>query len=215
MVLVVGGMIGLGKTTVTKILADEFKSKIFYEEVQNNKILPLFYNATEEEIKREKYAFLLQIDFLNKRFKNIKQALQNPNNILDRSIYEDWYFMTKNYELGRITKLEKEIYEELLENMLEEIEGLPKKTPDLFIYLKGSFDTVLKRIKKRGREYEIDDKLVDYYRLIHEGYDDWATKVYNKSKLITIDMDTMDVVNNLEDKQKLINLVKKSIDNNK
>ena len=52
----------------------------------------------------------------------------------------------------------------------------------------------------RGRSYEIDNKLVDYYRYIWEGYDDWMYNVYSKSSVLTIDMDNMDVVNNFEDR---------------
>ena len=52
----------------------------------------------------------------------------NNNNVLDRSIYEDWYFAKKNKDLGRISDLEMSIYEDLLDNMLEELEELPKKS---------------------------------------------------------------------------------------
>ncbi len=86
-----------------------------------------------------------------------------------------------------------------------------KKSPDIFIYLRGSFDTVINRIKMRGRSYEIDNKLVDYYRYIWEGYDDWMYNVYSKSSVLTIDMDNMDVVNNFEDRNNLIKIVKEKL----
>lgn len=211
MVIVVGGMIGLGKTSVSEIIAKELNSKVFYESVKDNPILPLFYNSTDEEIKLNRYPFLLQLFFLDKRFKSIKQALTSKNNVLDRSIYEDWYFCKRNMDLGRISELEMSVYESLLNNMMEELDELPKKSPDIFIYLRGSFDTVINRIKMRGRSYEIDDKLIDYYRYIWEGYDDWMYNVYSKSSVLTIDMDNMDVVNNLEDKNNLIKIVKEKL----
>lgn len=211
MVIVVGGMIGLGKTSVSEIIAKELNSKVFYESVEDNPILPLFYNSTDEEIKLNRYPFLLQLFFLDKRFKSIKQALISKNNVLDRSIYEDWYFCKRNMDLGRISELEMSVYESLLNNMMEELDELPKKSPDIFIYLRGSFDTVINRIKMRGRSYEIDDKLIDYYRYIWEGYDDWMYNVYSKSSVLTIDMDNMDVVNNLEDKNNLIKIVKEKL----
>ena len=157
MLLVVGGMIGLGKSSVAKILGEHFNSEVFYESVDDNPLLPLFYSESEEEIQRKRYPFLLQLYFLNTRFKSIKEALVNDNNVLDRSIYEDWYFAKKNMELGRISDLEMNIYENLLGNMMEELEALPKKAPDIMIYLKGSFETVINRINLRGREFEIDD----------------------------------------------------------
>ena len=211
MLLVVGGMIGLGKSSVAKILGEHFNSEVFYESVDDNPLLPLFYSESEEEIQRKRYPFLLQLYFLNTRFKSIKEALVNDNNVLDRSIYEDWYFAKKNMELGRISELEMNIYENLLSNMMEELESLPKKAPDIMIYLKGSFETVFIRINLRGREFEIDDSLREYYHFLWEGYDNWVNNHYNASEVLVIDMNVMDVVNNEEDKKKLIEMVENKL----
>lgn len=212
MVIVVGGMIGLGKSSVAKILGKYLNSDVFYESVDDNPILPLFYSETEEEINKNRYPFLLQLYFLNTRFKSIKEALVNDNNILDRSIYEDWYFAKKNMELGRISDLEMSIYENLLNNMMEELEELPKKSPDIMVYLKGSFETVLNRIKLRGRDFEVDDDLKDYYEFLWKDYDDWVQNYYKASEVLIIDMDKMDVVNNKEDEKELIRLVKEKLE---
>ena len=211
MLLVVGGMIGLGKSSVAKILGEHFNTEVFYESVDDNPLLPLFYSESEEEIQRKRYPFLLQLYFLNTRFKSIKDALVNDNNVLDRSIYEDWYFAKKNMELGRISDLEMSIYENLLNNMMEELESLPKKAPDVMIYLKGSFETVINRINLRGREFEIDDSLKEYYHFLWEGYDNWVNNHYNASEVLIIDMNVMDVVNNEEDKKKLIKMVEEKL----
>ena len=202
MLIVVGGMIGLGKSSVAEILGEHFKSDVFYESVDDNPILPLFYSESEEEIQKKRYPFLLQLYFLNTRFKSIKEALVHNNNVLDRSIYEDWYFAKKNMELGRINELEMKTYEDLLHNMLEELEELPKKAPDIMVYLKGSFETVLNRIALRGREFEIDESLKEYYHFLWKDYDAWVENYYNASEVLIIDMDTMDVVNNEADKDK-------------
>lgn len=212
MVIVVGGMIGLGKSSVAKILGEHFNSDVFYESVDDNPILPLFYSETEEEINKKRYPFLLQLYFLNTRFKSIKDALVHDNNVLDRSIYEDWYFAKKNMELGRISELEMSIYEDLLDNMMQELEELPKKAPDIMVYLKGSFETVLNRIKLRGREFEIDDSLKDYYEFLWKDYDDWVQNHYKASDVLIIDMDRLDVVNNEADKEELIKLVKEKVE---
>lgn len=211
MLLVVGGMIGLGKSSVAKILGEHFNSEVFYESVDDNPLLPLFYSESEEEIQRKRYPFLLQLYFLNTRFKSIKEALVNDNNVLDRSIYEDWYFAKKNMELGRISDLEMSIYENLLNNMMEELESLPKKAPDIMIYLKGSFETVINRINLRGREFETDDSLKEYYQFLWEGYDNWVNNHYNASEVLIIDMNVMDVVNNEDDKKKLIEMVEEKL----
>ena len=211
MVIVVGGMIGLGKSSVAEILCEHFKSEVFYESVDDNPILPLFYSESEEEIAKKRYPFLLQLYFLNTRFKSIKDALHHDNNILDRSIYEDWYFAKKNMELGRISELEMQTYEGLLNNMMSELDELPKKAPDVMVYLKGSFETVMKRINLRGRDFEIDDSLRDYYHFLWEDYDNWINNYYNASEVVIIDMDNLDVVNNEEDKEKLIKTVEEKL----
>lgn len=211
MLIVVGGMIGLGKSSVAEILGNHFNSEVFYESVDDNPILPLFYSESEEEILKNRYPFLLQLYFLNTRFKSIKEALYNDNNVLDRSIYEDWYFAKKNMELGRISELEMNTYEGLLENMLEELKELPKKAPDIMVYLKGSFETVMKRINLRGREFEIDESLKEYYHFLWKDYDNWVNNHYKASEVLIIDMDTMDVVNNEADKHKFIEMVEEKL----
>lgn len=211
MLLVVGGMIGLGKSSVAKILGEHFQSDVFYESVDDNPLLPLFYSESEEEIQRKRYPFLLQLYFLNTRFKSIKEALVNDNNVLDRSIYEDWYFAKKNMELGRISQLEMDIYENLLNNMMEELESLPKKAPDIMIYLKGSFETVMNRIKLRGRDFEVDDSLKEYYHFLWKDYDNWVKNHYKASEVLVIDMNVMDVVNNEDDKINLIQMVEEKL----
>ena len=211
MLIVVGGMIGLGKSSVAEILGNHFNSEVFYESVDDNPILPLFYSESEEEILKNRYPFLLQLYFLNTRFKSIKEALYNDNNVLDRSIYEDWYFAKKNMELGRISELEMNTYEGLLENMLEELKELPKKSPDIMVYLKGSFETVMKRINLRGRDFEVDESLKEYYHFLWQDYDNWVNNHYNASEVLVIDMNVMDVVNNEDDKKKLIEMVENKL----
>ncbi|MFL0442019.1 deoxynucleoside kinase [Bacillus subtilis] len=210
-VIVVGGMIGLGKSSVSKVLGEALDSEVFYESVDDNPILPLFYTASDEEIQSKRYPFLLQLHFLDTRFKSIKEALGNNKNVLDRSIYEDWYFAKVNKDLGRISELEFQVYENLLNNMMEELDELPKKAPDLMVYLKASFETVLYRIGLRGRDFEQDTSLIDYYRTLWEGYDDWLFNHYKASQVLIVDMDKLDVVNNPEDAEQVVQEVKQKL----
>ena len=207
MVITIAGFIGGGKSSLAKILSEHLNSEAFYESVDDNPILPLFYTASKEEISLNRYPFLLQLWFLNTRFKSIKKALVDKNNVLDRSIYEDLYFCQVNYELGRISELEFEIYKSLLNNMLEELDELPKKAPDLMVYLKGNFETFLSRIVGRGREYELDEELYDYYYKLWQGYDNWIQEYYTLSEIVVIDIDKYDYVNNQEDKKEVLKLV--------
>lgn len=208
----IGGMISLGKTTVAELLSKELGTKVFYESVEDNPILPLFYTASDEEIQAKRYPFLLQLYFLQTRFQSIKQAYVEDNNILDRSIYEDWYFAKVNHDLGRISDLEFKVYEGLLNEMMQEIDGLPyKKAPDLMVYLKASFETVLYRIGLRGRDFEQDESLVSYYYELWKGYDDWVFNHYKASDVLVIDMDRLDVVNHPEDAQVVVAKVKEKL----
>ncbi|MGX7107210.1 deoxynucleoside kinase [Hutsoniella sourekii] len=211
-VIVVGGMIGAGKTSVAKLLGERLNSQVFFEQVEDNPLLPLFYEADEETEQAKRYPFLLQLTFLSTRFRSIKQALVDQNNVLDRSIYEDWYFCKVNHELGRISELEFKIYEELLNNMMEELEELPKKAPDLMVYLSGSFDTILHRIGLRGRDFEQGDELISYYQKLWEGYDDWVNNHYHASQVVKIDIDRYDVVNNPDHADEVAQIVLEALE---
>lgn len=211
MSIVIGGMIGLGKTSVADLLNIHFhnkgiESKVFYEAVDDNPILPLYYELTPEELEAKRIPFLLQLFFLNKRFKTVKECSywkEPVYTIQDRSIYEDWYFAYVNKNLGRISNLEFKMYEELVENMMQELHELPKKAPDLMVYLKGSFETVIDRIMARGRSFEINPELKEYYFEVWKGYDDWVMKQYDASDVLIVNMDTTDVVNNQDDARRV------------
>lgn len=200
-VLVLAGTIGAGKSSLTEMLAEELKTQAFYESVDDNKVLPLFYENPQ------KYAFLLQIYFLNKRFDSIKRALSDNNNVLDRSIYEDSLLFHLNADLGRADETEVEVYDDLLNNMLEEIDSLSfKKRPDLLIHVKVSFDKMLERIKKRGRQFEqleYDPSLYDYYKELNSRYDTWFED-FDICPKIQIDGDKYDF---LEDEQSKIHVL--------
>lgn len=210
-VIVIGGMIGAGKTSIAKLLGQELESDVFFEQVDDNPLLELFYTANEQEEQDKRYPFLLQLTFLSSRFRSIKEALVDKNNVLDRSIYEDWYFCKVNYDIGRISELEFKIYEELLENMMEELDELPKKAPDLMVYLHGSFEEIVRRIGTRGRDFEQDESLLQYYKTLWEGYDEWVDHHYDASQVLKIDIDRYDIVHNPEDAVEVVQLVKDAL----
>ena len=96
--IVLSGTIGAGKTSLTTMLAEHLGSDAFYESVDDNPILPLFYENPK------KYAFLLQNYFLNKRMDNIKDAQGSKLNVIDRSIFEDLLLFQLNADLERATQ---------------------------------------------------------------------------------------------------------------
>lgn len=205
--IVLAGTIGAGKSSLAKALGEHLGTDVYYEAVDNNPVLDLYYQDPK------KYAFLLQIYFLNKRFESIKMAYTQENNVLDRSIFEDELFLTLNYKNGNVTKTELEIYQNLLSNMLEEMEGMPKKRPDLLVYIDVSFETMLSRIAQRGRSFEQIDyqpELKAYYHQVHEEYPAWYEN-YDVSPKIRINGDALDFVNNTEDLEKVLTEIDKAL----
>ncbi|WP_028125756.1 deoxynucleoside kinase [Eremococcus coleocola] len=206
-IIVIGGMIGAGKTSIANLLGEAYGTEVFYENVDDNEILPLFYTASPAEQAARRYPFLLQLEFLSSRYKDIKKAFRNRRNILDRSIYEDWYFCKVNRDIGNISETEFKIYEKLLDNMMEELAELPQKAPDLMVYLHGSFEKIMERIASRGRDFEQDSALVDYYHKLWSGYDEWIDQSYHASQVLKINIDQFDVVHNPEDAAQVIAMV--------
>ena len=207
-VIVLAGTIGAGKSSLTALIANHFGSQAFYESIDDNEVLPLFYADPN------KYAFLLQIYFLNKRFESIKQAMKDDNNVLDRSIYEDSLLFHLNADLGRATDTEVKVYDELLANMLEELPyAAHKKHPDLLVLIRVSFETMLERIEKRGREYEqltFDPSLYDYYKELNKRYDQWCEE-YNESPKIQIDGDQFNFVEDPQAAQAVLTMVEDAL----
>ncbi|MBW9306747.1 deoxynucleoside kinase [Pediococcus acidilactici] len=206
--IALSGPIGAGKTSLTELLTQHWGSDAYYESVDDNKILPLFYKDPK------RYAFLLQIYFLNKWLDSIKQANDGFRSVMDRSIYEDSLLFHLNADLGRATETEVKIYDSLLSNMMQELPRLSyKKNPDLLIHIDISFDTMLKRIKKRGRSYEQienDPSLYDYYKELNRRYVSWFEN-YDQSAKIRIDGDKYDFVEDPSARQQVIQLVEEKI----
>ncbi|MDO4903619.1 MAG: deoxynucleoside kinase [Limosilactobacillus sp.] len=202
--IALAGTIGAGKTSLTKLLSDHLHSKAFYESVEDNEILPLFYKDPK------KYGFLLQIYFMNKRIDQIKSSFDDDLNVLDRSIFEDALMFKLNADMGRSTQTESDIYTSLLGNMMEELPDQPhQKAPNLLITIQVSFDTMLKRIKKRGREFEQianDPSLYNYYKNLNDRYRQWYED-YDKSPKMLIDGDKYDFVEDPAAAQQVLEMI--------
>jgi deoxyadenosine/deoxycytidine kinase len=201
-VILMAGMIGTGKSTYAEFLSEQLGSEIFYESVVDNPILPDYYKNPK------RWAFPLQIYFLNTRFKTIRQARTSPDNVLDRSLYEDLIFAELNFDSGNMTQLELDTYKDLLETMMNEIEKMPKSRSDLLIYLDSDLETVLDRIRQRGRSYEqIEEnpELFAYYKTLHAKYKDWI-KAYDKTPVLVIESNQYDIFNP-EDQKSILTLV--------
>lgn len=196
MLITLAGVIGVGKSSMTKILADVLNTKAVYEPVEENPLLEKFYQD------KDKYGFIFQIDMLSKRFEMIQEAMSVDNGILDRSIFEDSIFLDQLVQQGHVDELHQQVYHTLLTRMLKELEQLPKKTPDLMIVLNCTFEEQIRRINSRARDFEKVEEgseLYEYFKLHHENYQKWIEKDLGFPKLV-LDVNDYDYVNNKKHK---------------
>lgn len=194
--IAVAGNIGAGKTTLTKLLAKHFKWEPHFEDVVDNPYLDDFYH------QMERWSFNLQIYFLNSRFRQILLIRQSGKKIIqDRTIYEDSHIFAPNlHAMGLMTNRDFENYISLFELMETTVEA-----PDLLIYLRSSIPNLVKQIHMRGRDYE-NTISIDYLSRLNERYEAWV-QGYNKGKLLIIDVDNIDFVNNPEDLGMIFNRI--------
>ncbi|MDP5231927.1 MAG: deoxynucleoside kinase [Cellulophaga sp.] len=192
----VAGNIGAGKTTLTTLLAKHYKWEPHFEDVVDNPYLDDFYN------QMERWSFNLQIYFLNSRYRQILEIRETGKNIIqDRTIYEDAYIFAPNlHAMGLMTNRDFKNYASLFELMERLVQP-----PDLLIYLRSSIPNLVNQIHKRGREYE-NTISIDYLSRLNERYEAWSQK-YEKGKLLIIDVDHLDFVDNPEDLGTIINRI--------
>lgn len=186
--IAVVGNIGAGKTTLTELLSKHLKYEPQYEAVENNPYLEDFYS----DMKR--WAFNLQIFFLNSRFRHIVELQKSGINMIqDRTIYEDAHIFAENlFDMGLMSARDFENYSNIFQSIVHYI-----KPPDLLIYLRASVPTLVNNIQKRGRDYESGIRL-DYLSKLNDKYEKWIGN-YKEGKLMILDKDNLDFANNPED----------------
>ena len=194
--IAIAGNIGSGKTTLTSMLAKHYNWKAHFEDADDNPFLNDFY----EDMQR--WSFNLQIYFLNSRFSQIIDIRKSGEKVIqDRTIYEDAFIFAPNlHAMGLMANRDYNNYTSLFELM----EGLVG-APDLLIYLRSSIPNLVSQIHKRGREYE-NSISIDYLSRLNERYEAWI-QTYDKGKLVIIDVDDIDFVNNPEDLGNIINRI--------
>ena len=194
--IAIAGNIGAGKTTLTQLLAKHYKWEAQLEDVVDNPYLDDFYN------QMERWSFNLQVYFLNSRFRQVLQIRQSGKDIIqDRTIYEDAHIFAPNlHAMGLMTNRDYKNYRSLFDLMESLVQG-----PDVLIYLRSSIPNLVSQIHKRGRDYE-NSISIDYLSRLNERYEAWIHG-YDKGKLLIIDVDKLDFVDNPEDLGSIINTI--------
>ena len=198
--IAISGNIGVGKTTLCKMLAKHYKWSPLFEAVDNNPYLDNFY----EDMQR--WSFNLQVFFLNSRFRQVQEIMKSKKTIIqDRTIYEDAFIFAPNLNaMGLMPQRDYENYLSLFDTMLNLV-----KPPDLLVYLQSSIPNLVNKIHKRGREYEKTIS-IEYLSRLNERYEAWITN-YDNGKLLKINVDDMDFVENKSDYESILSMIKKEL----
>ena len=196
------GNIGCGKTTLTAKLSKHYGWHALFEAVDENPYLRDFY----EDMTR--WAFHVQIYFLNSRFKQVNEIRDNnKTTIQDRTIYEDAYIFAANlYKSGHIHERDYQSYHDIFSSMIKFV-----PPPDLLIYLKADIPKLVSQIQKRGRDYEYAIRL-DYLKNLNEHYEKWIGG-YTLGKLLVIDVNNLDFVESIDDFAFIVNKVDLQLNN--
>ena len=198
--IAIAGNIGAGKTSLTELLAKHYNWEPHYEDVIDNPYLDDFYNHME------RWSFNLQVYFLRSRFEQLLSFRENKKTVIqDRTIYEDAHIFAPNLNaMGLMNQRDFNNYKGIFELMESLIQG-----PDLLIYLRSSIPNLVNKIHKRGREYESSIS-IDYLSRLNERYEAWISS-YDDSKLIIIDVDSLDFVGNNKDLIPIIEAVDRKL----
>lgn len=183
-VITIAGTVGVGKSTLTKALAERLNFRTSFENVEHNPYLDKFYHDFE------RWSFHLQIYFLAERFKEQKRMFEYGGGFIqDRSIYEDVDIFAKMHqEQGTMSPEDFETYSELF-NAMVMTPYFPK--PDVLIYLECDYDDVINRIKQRGRQMEIETDTA-YWQKLYQRYEDWISE-FNACPVVRVNINEYDL----------------------
>jgi len=192
--LVIEGNIGAGKTTLAKMIAEEYNAKLILEQFADNSFLPKFYNDPD------RYSFPLELSFLAERYQQLNRDLTSRDLFKPFNV-ADYYFM-KSLIFAKATLKQDEynLYRQIFNIIYQSI---PK--PDLYVYLHLDIKKLKENIFKRGREYEkgISE---EYLKNLQKGYFDFFRQQNDMSFLI-IDTNNVDFVDNQNDYRKIKALI--------
>jgi len=181
--ITVAGNIGVGKSTLVRLLCESMDCTPFYEPVTENPYLADFYEDMQA------WGFHSQVYFLMRRLRIHRRLMNKPGIVIqDRSVYEDAEIFAHNlYMQKAINDRDYETYRELYHVL---VEFLPP--PDLVIYLRASVPTLQTRIAKRDRSYERTIN-AEYLLELNDLYESWVES-FDLCPILTVPSDNLDYV---------------------
>ena len=181
--IAIAGNMGVGKSTLTRLLAEHLGWTPIYEAVDDNPYLADFYKDMRQ------WSFNSQIFFLSRRLRYQREIVNHPSTVIqDRSIYEDAEIFARNlHQRSNMSLRDYQVYRGLYE---EFIQFLPR--PDLIVYLKASIPTLIERIHRRGRDFEQEVSPL-YLQQLNELYNAWIED-FTLCPILTVPADNLDFV---------------------
>ena len=192
--MAIEGAIGVGKTSLAKILANQFGWRLVQEEVGHNPFLERFYENPR------KFAFQTQLFFLLSRYRQQRELAQG--NLFEKGVVSD-YVLAKDKIFALINLEDDEIslYDSIYRLLVPTV---PR--PDLVIYLQARPEVLISRVRKRGVEYERNISL-DYLKTLSDAYNEYFFH-YNETPLLVVNTSEIDFVESPRDLEHLVREVK-------
>ena len=183
--LAVEGPVGVGKTTLTKLLAESFRYETFLEQPSDNPFLADFYKNPSQS------ALATQLFFLFQRVKQIQDLKQGD---IFTPIHVSDFLLDKDKLFAQVTLSEHELS---LYNQIYDYLSLDLPTPDLVIYLQAETKTLFERVAQRGREIEKGISF-EYLDLLNESYKEFFLH-YDRSPVLIVNSEFLDLAHNQND----------------
>jgi deoxyguanosine kinase len=199
MYIAIEGVIGVGKTTLARLLQPAFDSELLLEVFEENPFLSDFYSD------RARYAFQTQIFFLLSRYHQQRRGV-TAIVASGKALISDYTF-AKDALFARINLAgdELEMYKRVHEALAEKI-----PMPDLIVYLHASTDTLMQRIAMRDRSYERAMER-DYIQQLNDAYEEFFSRPYDDTPVLTIDTDPLDFVRQPEHLKRIETGIRKNM----
>jgi deoxyguanosine kinase len=199
MYVAIEGVIGVGKTTLARLLQPAFDAEIILEVFEENPFLSDFYSD------RERYAFQTQIFFLLSRYHQQRRTITDlvttgKNVIADYTFAKDSLFARINLKGDEL-----DMYYKVHEALAEKIQK-----PDLLVYLQATTDTLMQRIALRDRPYERQMERA-YINELNLAYDVFFSKPFDHTPVLTIDSNNLNIIQNPEHLRQIENRIRQSL----